>query len=246
MLELTLANVERHWAGISQQFRVEYQRWITVYSTLLETSGGILKQFEGRRRLPENCCYLLLSKAVNHSLSMYTLANRGLLIDAAFSGRNALETLLLLQVCTLDPSEKLFERWANGERFQPIWVRRKLENLSEVRVRGIIVSCPKPDDTYSFAYKWLSEITHANVGSTSYSMRPKGEHGYEVIVGGDIRDAQVMINALFAVVGSTLLFTGILCASVFSLEWAEENKEKLSRLQKEIDTISKSYMSKGT
>src|SRR5262247_2731705 len=26
MLELTLANVERHWAGISQQFRVEYQR----------------------------------------------------------------------------------------------------------------------------------------------------------------------------------------------------------------------------
>ena len=176
---------------------------------------------------------------------MYTLANQGLLIDAALSGRNALETLLLLQVCTLDPSKELFERWANGERFQPIWVRRKLENLSEVRVRGIIVSCPKPDDTYSFAYKWLSEITHANVGSTSYSTRPKGQHSYEVMVGGDIRDAQAMINALFAVVCSTLLFTGILCTSVFSLAWAENNKEKLSSLQKEIDTISKSYMSKG-
>ena len=189
MKNITLSNLERHWAIISREFHFEYQPWVSTYSDLLQTVGGILVTFEGRRKLAQNCCYLLLSKAINHSLSMYSLANHGLCIDAALCARNALETLLLLQLCTLDTSEDLFRRWSNGESFQPAWVRRELDRLSEVQVRDVIVSLPEPDDTYSFAYKWLSEITHANLVSLEHSTRLKSSGSHEVIVGGGIRDS---------------------------------------------------------
>jgi hypothetical protein len=176
---------------------------------------------------------------------MYSLCNHGLCIDAALSARNALETLLLLQLCALDPSEDLFRRWSNGESFQPAWVRRELEKLSEVKVRDVIVRLSEFDDTYSFAYKSLSAITHANLASLEHSTRLRTSGRYEVIVGGDIRDSTAIVNAVFAVVCQTLLLTAILCASVFSLEYLQDNWEEFSKLQKEIDRITKSFIARA-
>jgi len=244
MKNFTLSTIEHHWTIISREFHSEYRPWISVYSNLLETVGGILNTFEGRRKLAENCCYLLLSKAINHSLSMYCLANRGLCIDAALCARNALETLLVLQLCAVDLSEDLFKRWSHGESFKPGWVRRELDKISQVQAHDIVIQLDPGDDTHALSYKWLSKITHANLESLWYSTRRKQIGSNEVIIGGDIQDSRAILNAIFHVVCRTLLWTAIMCASVFSLKHLEDKHREFSKLRQEIDRTAKSFISK--
>jgi hypothetical protein len=243
MKNFTLPSIERHWTVISSEFHAEYKPWISVYSDLLKTVGGILSTFEGRRKLEENCSYPLLSKAINHSLSMYSLTNHGLCVDAALCARNALETLLLLQLCAMDVSGNLFKRWSDGESFRPSWVRRELDKISEVKIRDVVIRLDRGDDTYALSYKWLSEITHANLQSLEYSTRRKHQ-GSEVIVGGDIRDSGAILNAIFSVVCDTLLWTAIMCASVFSLKYVEDKGTEFSELRQKIDRTAKLLISK--
>jgi hypothetical protein len=195
--------------------------------------------------LAENCCYLLLSKAINHSLSMYALMDHGLCVDAALCGRYALETLLLLQLCAIDPSEHLFQRWTEGETFRPGWVRSELDKISEVQIRDVTIQLDPDVDTdfYSLSYKWLSEITHANLASLQYSTRLKPAGRHEVVIGGDIRYSREVVNAIFHVVCRTLLRTVVTCASVFSLKYLKDRRMQLSRLREEIDRTAKSFMS---
>jgi len=211
----------------------------------LKVIGEILEEISGRSRLSENCVYLLLSKSLNHSLSSFTLAERGLMIDAALSARNGLESLLLLQLCTLDASESLFQRWSNGESFRPAWVRKELGKLDDIEVRDVIVGRPAPDDTYATSYRWLSEITHANLASLNYTVRPTGsEKNFEVVIGGTIRNQETTINAIFSVLCFTLLHTAVLC-SVFALHYVEGNKDKLSILQRTVDQTTQAYLAEA-
>jgi hypothetical protein len=208
--------------------------------------GKILGTLEGRRQLAENCTYLMLSKAINHSLSAYVLITRGLVIDAALSARNCMETLLLLQLCVLDPSESLFGRWPNGESFRPSWVRKELEKLDEVTVRDVVVSKPSLNGVYALSYKWLSEITHANLASLNETVLMHSTGNIQVTVGGSTNSKETTINVIFSVLCFTLLITGVLCGSVFSLKYVEDNRDSFDRLGKRIDQTTKSYLSESS
>ncbi|SRR5712692_5779074 len=242
MPKLTVANLDRHWAWTSRRFRTEHKRWVNLFDEALTRTSDLLAELEGKRQLAENCSYLLLSKAVNHILSMWHLANHGLNIDASLCARNAVETLLLLQICLLDPEEQYFEQWAERKEFKPAWVRKRLDLIKEVRVREIIYSRSSDEDgENSFIYGWLSKITHANAESFSYSTRAKGANSFEVIVGGDTRDAASMVNTLFVISLSKLVFTEVLCASVLRLEWLEERKDQFNSLSKAVHALAKEY-----
>jgi hypothetical protein len=242
-IDLTLSNVERHWAENSREFLLTYAPWCSVYSDLLNSVSGILATLEGRRQLAENCTYLMLSKAVNHSLAAYVLITRGLIVDAALSARNCLETLLLLQLCVLDPSESLFAKWSSGESFKPSWVRKKLDTLEDVTVRDVVVSKPSLDGAYAKSYKWLSEITHANLASLDETVIMHSADNIQVTIGGSMNTKETTINAVFSVLCFTLLITGVLCGSVFSLKYVENNKDTFDKLGKRIDQTTKSYLS---
>jgi hypothetical protein len=241
---LTLPSIERHWAANSREFLKTYAPWCSVYADLLKAVGEILYTLEGRRQLAENCTYLMLSKAINHSLSTYALITRGLIIDAALSARNSMETLLLLQLCVLDPSENLYRRWSNGESFKPSWVRKALDKLSDVVVRDVVVSKPSLNGEYALSYKWLSDITHANLASLNETVIMQSADNIRVTVGGSTVNKEATINAIFSILCFTLLITGVLCGSVFSLSSVEDKKDRFDRLQKRIDQTAKSYLTK--
>jgi hypothetical protein len=241
MDNLTLNALEKHWTANSIQFEQTYSPWVSVFSNLIEEMGEIISTLEGRRQLAENCTYLMLSKAINHFLSTYSLAKRGFVIDAALSVRNGIETLLLLQLCVLDPSQKLFHSWVNGKAFRPSWVRQELNKLEEVPVRDVIIRLV-PDDIYVTAYKWLSDITHANLASLNHSVLKKDIGEFKVIVGGSIIEQEPIINAIFSVLCFTLQCTGVICASIFSLSYVEANKDKIAILQNRIDETTKKYL----
>jgi hypothetical protein len=242
-IDLTLPNVEAHWAASSKEFFATYAPWCSAYADLLNAVGGILATLEGRRQLADNCAYLMLSKAVNHSLAAYVLITRGLVVDAALSTRNCLETLLLVQLCVLDPSESLFAKWSNGHSFKPSWVRKKLDELEEVTVRNVVVSKPSLEGAFATAYRWLSEVTHANLASLDESVVMHGTDRIEVAIGGSKNTKETTVNFVFSVACFTLLITAVLCGSVFSLKYIENNKDILDKLSKKIDQTIKSYLS---
>jgi hypothetical protein len=224
MPKLTIKNLDRHWAWTSSSFRAEHQPWLKLFDEALTQTSYVMSELEGKRQLAENCSYLLLSKAVNHILSMWTLANRGLNVDASLCARNSVETLLLLQICLLDPEEQFFRQWAEGRGFSPAWVRKQLDSIKRVQVREIEYSRSADEDGLdALIYGWLSKITHANVESLSYSVRGRGENSFQVIVGGNTTGEGPMIDALFAICLSKLALTEVLCIRfVTRLVWRIE------------------------
>lgn len=102
MPKLTVKNLDRHWVWTSSVFR-EDQSWLKLFDEVVAQTSDVMSELQGKRQLAENCSYLLLSKSVNHILSMWTLANRGLNVDASLCARNAVETLLLLQIWLTGP-----------------------------------------------------------------------------------------------------------------------------------------------
>ena len=156
----------------------------------------MLGSLEGRKKLPESCTFLLLSKAVNHSLSMYILTEKGLIIDGSLSARNAVETLLMLELFVSDPSEKYFEQWSNGKEFKPFWVREKLGTYLSTKIREVEITFD--DDYYEtvkMAYSFFSGITHSNLKSAEHSVRQKGNGQFELATGESLRKKS--FNSLF-------------------------------------------------
>jgi hypothetical protein len=140
MQKLSRSGLEKHWQTCANTFRSEYRAWADVFWDVAAAASEVLLALEGKRRLAENCSHLLLSKSLNHALAAFSLAERGLCIDAALVSRNAVEALLLLQVLMLDASEDLFRRWAAGEEFKPGWVRNELKAKPSSTVRDVIVT----------------------------------------------------------------------------------------------------------
>jgi hypothetical protein len=236
---ITLPNVERHWQYNEAEFSRTYSAWIGVFGDLISQVSDVLHTLAGRRALAENCSYLMFSKGLNHSLAMYSLIRRGLCIDAALSARNAVETLLLLELCATDSSEKLFRQWSDGKSFQPRWVRKQLASRKEVALRDVIISSDsQTHDLHSFVYKWLSEITHANLRSLDYSVAKSGANGFDMLIAGSVVHSRAFINAMFAVVSHVLLNAAALCCAIFSLEHLEDNRGMFQDLAMRVDSVS--------
>jgi hypothetical protein len=242
MQKLTRPGMENHWRSSTNAFRSEYRNWITVFWDIVSAVSEVLNLLEGKRRLAENCSYLLLSKSLNHALATFSLAERGLCIDAALASRNAIETLLLMQALILDSSENLFCRWSQGEEFKPGWVRNELKAKSSAVVRDVIVTTDQ--ETHDFnrmLYGWLSNITHANLDSINRTVRKTGEQSYEVFVGGSLDGMQTLMNAVFASVCYGLLQTAVMCMAIFDPTRLEKTKLQWSALGKRIDEAARPH-----
>jgi hypothetical protein len=236
MQNLTRIGLEKHWHSSSNFFQSEYRLWIAVFWDVMSAASEALNLLQGKRRLAENCSYLLLSKSLNHALATFSLAERGLCIDAALASRNAIETLLLMQVLMLDSSEDLFRRWSQEEEFKPAWVRNELKAKSSFEVRNVIITIDKEThNLYRMLYGWLSTITHANLNSLNQTIRKRGEQSYEVFVGGSLDGMKTLMNAVLASVCYGLHQTAVMCMAVFDSARLEKSRELWSALGKRID-----------
>jgi hypothetical protein len=183
---------------------------------------------------------VLLSKSLNHALGTFSLAERGLCVDAALASRNGIETLLLMQVFMLDSSEDLFRRWAHGEEFKPGWVRNELKAKSPSKVRDVIVKIDQETHNLNrMIYGWLSNITHANLDSLNQTVRQTGEQSYEVFVGGSLEGIKTLMNAVFASVCYGLHHTAVICMAVFDAARLEKTSPQWSALEKRISDAAR-------
>ena len=237
---VTLFDMQLHWQRNEAVFDRVYAEWTSAFGDLIAEVSEVLGTLAGKKRLAENCSYLLLSKALNHALAMFSLIRRGLCIDAALSARNSVEALLLLELCAADSSEKLFGQWADGKSFQPRWVRQELAFRKDVAIRDVVISSDyETHEFHRFVYGWLSQITHANLRSLDYCVKRNGDRGFEVFVGGSIDQAPAFINAMFAVVCHALLNAAAICSGIFSLRHIELKKDTFGALASRVDSLSK-------
>jgi hypothetical protein len=166
---------------------------------------------------------------------MFSLAERGLCIDAALSSRATIETLLLLQLLLLDPSEMLCRKWADGEEFKPAWVRNELRARATSEIRNVVVTIGTEEhDLNRFVYGWLSDITHANLESLNQTMQRTGDNSFEIYTGDSIHGKSNLLNALFAITCNGLHGTAIISVAVFDAARLASTGPQLVELEKRI------------
>lgn len=239
-MEYLLTDLEKHWLRNSQSFNKIHNDLVEIFSSIIPISFKVANSLEGRKKLPENCTYLLLSKAINHSLSMFTLTKKGLLIDGSLSARNAIETFLMLELFATDPTEKYFEQWAKGKEFKPSWVRHQLGSSLSASVREVEITFD--DDFYEsvkLAYSFFSDITHCNLTSAEHSVIFKCNGQLEVPTGGNIKDKESLIRCLFAVTSTGLIRSILISSAVFSLNLLKEIAPSIKQAQRSINKIPK-------
>ncbi len=236
----TIEKIEKHWQQCESVFTSEYGDWINAFDLLVPLSGEVIRSLEGRKALAENCTHLLLSKAFNHTLATYSLMPRGLVIDASLTARNAVETFLMLELFTTDPTESYFEEWADGREFKPAWIRRQLGQNLRATVRDVVIEFD--DDYYEsvkLAYSLWSGITHANLKSAQYSLKPSSSNELKVPTGGQLEGYEHFINCLFAVTGNGLLRCSLVSAAVFSTALLQDLSAEFSEAQRRINRAGK-------
>lgn len=234
MQRLSKSGITKHWDGSGEIFRSRYRAWTSVFWDLISDVSHIGVRLEGKQKLSANCTFLLLAKGLNHSLAMLSLAQRGLCVDAALAARNAIETLLLLQVMLLDESENLFQNWIGGKQFGAGWVRKEFEPITPKLVQRGIVIDHQDHDLNKQIYKWLSDITHPNLDSLNHTVRPSGNNSFEVFVGGSLSEPNIL-NALFAAICRTLLHAAVICLVTFEPDRFEKEAQSWQTLQGRIN-----------
>lgn len=229
----SLSDLENHWDRSGESFKNDHADLLAIFRSIIPISFKVTGSLEGRKKLPENCTYLLLSKGINHSLSMYILTKKGLLIDGSLSARNAIETFLMLELFATDPTEKYFEQWAKGKEFKPSWVRNQLGALLTAAVREVEITFD--DDFYEtvkLAYSFFSGITHSNLKSAEHSVSLKRTGQLEVPTGGNIGNKEALIRCLFLVTSTGLIRSLLISSAVFSLELLKEISPSVEKAQK--------------
>lgn len=235
----SFADIQRHWLRTTVLFEESYSDCLRLFQSLIPVSFMVVGSLEGRRQLAENCTYLLLSKGINHCLSMYLLLERGLVIDASLSARNAIETFLMLELFATDPTEKYFEQWSKGKEFKPSWIRNRLGSSLKATIRDVVITFD--DDFYEtikMAYSFFSGITHSNLKSVEYSIRLKSDGGVEVPTGGIIEEKEALVKCLFAVSCSGLIRSLLISSAVFSTDLLQRISNDLSEIQKKLDKLA--------
>jgi hypothetical protein len=179
----SLSALKTHWHITSADFSANYADCHAVFDAITHSSSLVIQAIAGRKALAPNCAYLLLAKSLNHAFATLTLLEHGLIIDSGLTSRNGVETLLLLEL--LSKRQELCEKWAAGEKFQPGEVRKQLGQLPSVTVGDLIINVTSDEyDNITFAYDWLSRITHANLESLQHAATPTGQNDYAIHVGG--------------------------------------------------------------
>jgi len=221
-------------------FRELYKQYISLFWDYVFEVSRFTETLKGRKRLAENCSYLIWANGLNHSLASYACLEKGLLIDSALCARNAVESFLLLELLCKDESEQLFLKWSKGDEFKPSWVRKELSIKKEVHVRDVIISRGiEEDHSDRFIYKWLSEITHANLSSLEYISQKVDENSFEIQVGGFVEGKREFINEIFAVLCMSINRVLSICSAVLDVKYLEASSDKYKSLLEKAVNLNK-------
>jgi non-ribosomal peptide synthetase component E (peptide arylation enzyme) len=202
MPSYSLDQLERHWRWTSRSFDREYADCIAMFRELFRSASSLASALTSRKTLEPNCAFVLLAKMLNHVSASFALLQRGLLIDAALTTRNAMETGLLLELLCKEPSE--CESWSAGKTFRPSDVRKRLAALPSVTIGELIVEISADEyDDARFAYDWMSRISHANVESYGHMARKRKADQIELTIGGSLSRPEII--ALTKIIGSCCL-----------------------------------------
>lgn len=224
----TLPDLERHWVAASRSFGTDLPECQAVFDQIPKTGSSVANSLESRKMLAENCAYLALVKALNHALSTYVLLKQGLLVDAALTARNGLETCLLLELLCLQPAT--CESWSQGQEIRPSAVRRKLANLPTIDTGSVSIS--PAEDEYAdakLAYDWLSKITHANLESLNHASTRVASDSWVLHVGGNRFPGQA--NAITKILGLSFLRAAVTCAAVHAPQLLNSDRARFLRLR---------------
>ena len=219
-------------------FEKNHKDLVQIFHSLIPVAFTVIESLSGRKKLAENCSYLLLSKGINHTLSMFLLLERGLIIDACLSARNGIETFLMLELFATDSTEKYFKQWSNGKEFKPFWVRKQLGESLKAIVRDVeIIFDDDFYDSVKKAYSFFSGITHSNLKSSEYSIREKLDGHFEVPTGGVIEEKESLINCVFLVICGGLIRSLLITSAIFSTDLLDKIGTDVTKTQNKINKI---------
>jgi hypothetical protein len=228
MPQYSISGLEKHWLANRGRFQAESGACREVFAELISMMSDLGALLSGRKVLEVNRAYLLLVKAINHIASTLLLVERGLIVDAALTARNALETLLLLELLTKKP--ELCLKWSTGEKFTPGAVRKQLASLPRVEVGELAIEVSSDTwDDIRFVYDWLSQITHANLDSLNHAASQSGANSFELHVGGSL--SRPVAIAIAKSLGYTSLRSLATCLAVYEPSALQTMSPQLKRLE---------------
>jgi len=211
----SLNALEHHWLSTEQSFGDSFADCLAVFREMFRCASRVGSALTGRKALEPNCAFVLLTKVQNHASATFVLLKRGLLVDAALTCRNAVETSLLIELLAKEPP--LCEAWSRGEQFRPSRVRKRLAELPSVSVGDMIIEVtPDEYEDARFAYDWMSRISHANVESVRHAAEQKGANNFELKIGGALSRPEIV--AVTKVLGTCCLRALLTCAAVYAPE----------------------------
>lgn len=234
----SLENLENHWRSTCTEFCRTFPACDAVFREMFKCASPLVAALAGRKTLEPNCAFVLLTKVLNHASATFLLLQRGLLVDAALTCRNALETSLLLELLVKQPA--VCREWSEGRRLRPSEVRRSLSSIRSVPLGDLDVEVSS--DAYGdsrFAYDWLSRITHANVDSAAHAAENTGPNEFALSIGGAISRPEII--AITKVVGDCCLRALLTCAAAYAPELVHNRAfDELAARLKDVDVERKS------
>ena len=235
MSQYSIDQLRKHWAANTANFQSQLPVCHALFKELADFGSLVASALTGRKELEANCVYLLFAKSLNHAFSALLLLERGLIVDSALSTRNALESLLLLELLVKRP--ELCASWAQGDEFRPAEVRRQLSELQTVAVRDVVISVTRDEyDDAKFAYSWLSRITHANLESLQHSATSDGPDSFVVHIGG--AHSETAAVAIAAVLGSAFLRAGATAVSAYAVSVLQQHGHAFDRLKERTAALT--------
>lgn len=232
----SLDGLQGHWASSVAQYKKEHGDCRAVFEQVVHLASIVAGCLVSRRAMAPNCCYLLLAKALNHSLATFVLAERGLSVDAALTSRNALETLLLLEL--LSKRSELCQEWANGREFKPSEVRNHLSQNPSTEVGDLVINVTGGAyEDARFVYGWLSKITHANLESLNFATSSAGDNAFTVHVGGQL--SRPVLVALAKVIGTTFVRSLLTCCAAHAPLLLEERHADFKVLEARLAALGR-------
>jgi hypothetical protein len=158
-------------------------------------------------------------------------------VFALVSVRNALETLLLLELLSL--RTELCESWSQGKEIKPAAVRKYLAELSTAEADELVITVSQ--DEYAdakVAYTWLSQITHANLESMNHATTRVDENSWVLHIGG--ARFSVQARALTKILGVSFLRALVNCTAVHAPQLLTSGRARFTKLKHLVAAISTS------
>ncbi len=241
MTKYNISNLRRHWETNAEAFVRDQAASSGLLHEVVQLGSLVVSLLAQRKALEPNCSFLLLAKALNHAYSTLILLERGLVIDAQLTCRNAIETLLLIELLVKRPD--LMTKWIAGHEFTPAEVRKQLADLPVAPVNDVVIHVSSDDyEDARFVYGTFSRLTHANLESLNHAVSAESVNSFVVHIGGAHSPSWSI--AIAGALGSTFLRACLTAVAAYAPAELEQHREAFGRLQEKLGDVLRSK--KGT